>query len=145
MTSPFHKIVFAIGMLTLLSPAWTNAATIYMCRAYSGGSFWSSAHCRTHNALIERTASVPDGMPFAQQVQLGEEARAEGRRLLEPPPARPIAANTAQSTQIECAAIDARIRELDQLARQPQSGATQDRITEDRRLLRDRQFHMMCR
>ena len=145
MALSLKKTAFAIGILALLSASWANAATIYMCRAYSGGSFWSSAHCRTHNALIERTASVPDGLPFDQQVQLGEAARAEGRRLLEPLPARPVETSSGQSKQNECASIDARILALDQLTRQPQSGATQDRITEDRRLLRDRQFRLMCR
>lgn len=47
-----------------------DAATIYLCRAYGGGEFWSSDHCNKRSALIVRMASVPDGMPFEQQVQI---------------------------------------------------------------------------
>lgn len=49
-----------------------HAATIYQCKSYGGGTFWSSAHCSTHNALIEKIASVPDGMSFDQQVNVAQ-------------------------------------------------------------------------
>ena len=54
-------------------PILAEAGTIYLCRAYSGGTFWASNHCRQHNALIERIVTVPDGMPFDQQVDLGNQ------------------------------------------------------------------------
>ncbi|MES2957570.1 MAG: hypothetical protein V4792_05240 [Pseudomonadota bacterium] len=46
--------------------------TIYKCKSYSGGSFWAQSHCSQHNALIERIASVPIGMPFQQQVDVAD-------------------------------------------------------------------------
>lgn len=127
------------------APAWADAATLYMCRSNSGGSFWSNAHCGSHNALVERIVSVPDGLPFDQQVQLGEQNRADGRRLLESPPPNAATTNNSQNKQNECPYIDARIKQLDQLARQPQSGQAQDAISEERRRLRDRQFQIPCR
>ena len=48
----------------------SHSATIYLCQAYAGGTFWSNALCSTQKALIERTANVPDGMPFNQQVDM---------------------------------------------------------------------------
>jgi hypothetical protein len=53
--------------------------TIYRCKSYSGGLFWSDTHCSKHNALIDRIASVPVGMAFQQQVDIasGEANRVE--------------------------------------------------------------------
>lgn len=58
-----------------LLPFGSQAATIYLCKAYSGGTVWAQAHCGTHNALIESIVSVPDNMPFKQQVALAEQQR----------------------------------------------------------------------
>lgn len=49
-------------------------ATIYRCKSYEDGMFWSSGPCSTHSALIDRIATVPDGMPFQQQVNVAEQA-----------------------------------------------------------------------
>jgi len=65
--------------------------TIYRCKGYSGGLFWSSAHCAQHKAIIDRIASVPVGLPFQQQVDIAagearqfelqlEREQREGRR-----------------------------------------------------------------
>lgn len=45
----------------------------------------------------------------------------------------------------ECTWIDERIKYLDAMARQPQSGQMQDWITAERKRLRDRQFRIPCR
>ncbi len=52
--------------------------TIYRCKSYSGGLFWSDTHCSRHNALIDRIATVPVGLPFQQQVDI---ASGEANRL----------------------------------------------------------------
>ena len=44
--------------------------TIYRCKSYSGAVFWAQSHCSQHQAVIERIASVPVGMPFQQQVDI---------------------------------------------------------------------------
>ena len=57
------------------APAATSRdalATIYLCKAYNGGTFWSSSHCNQHRALIDRMVSVPSTLPFDQQVALAE-------------------------------------------------------------------------
>jgi hypothetical protein len=137
----------SLSMLLFIAllPAWANAATLYMCRSYGGGSFWTNTHCRQQNALVERMVTVPDNLSFEQQVRLGEQARAEGQRLLDASPARPATSNNTQTTQNECAAIDARIQYLDQVARHPLPGPTQDAVATERRGLRDRQFQLRCR
>jgi hypothetical protein len=64
-----------LPLLALVFPVIASANTIYHCTAYSGGTFWSSKHCHTHNALIDRTANVPTGIPWDQQVKIAESQR----------------------------------------------------------------------
>ncbi|MBK5207169.1 MAG: hypothetical protein JJD98_17760 [Polaromonas sp.] len=52
-----------------------QAGSIYLCQAYSGGTFWAKPHCNQHSALIESIVSVPDNLPFDQQVALAEQQR----------------------------------------------------------------------
>lgn len=138
-----RAVTMLLAMLSL-APGATPAATLYLCKAYGGGMFWSTAPCSTQQATIERMVSVPDDMPFEQQVQLGNQAAAEGARLTAPPP--PAAQGAArQEGSDECKLLDERIQRLDALARQPQSGATQDWIAERRRAARSRQFQLRCR
>ena len=54
------------------------------------------------------------------------------------------AVRTAQSSRNECNELDNWIERLDSMARQLQSGQTQDWINEQRRFARDRQFAIHC-
>ena len=51
---------------------------------------------------------------------------------------------SAQPKQAECDSLNKHIELLDSMARQPQSGQTQDWITQERRKTRDRQFAIRC-
>lgn len=95
------------------SPPPTQAVsattTIYLCKAYTGGLFWSSAHCNTQRALIDRTATVPGSLPFDQQVQLAEAQRREAERLYNQQPAPAVqAASRCMVLKAERESIDAR-------------------------------------
>lgn len=121
-----------------------HATTPYHCKNYSGGTFWSSDACANHRALIDRLVTVPDNMPFEQQVQIGNQARAEAeglkaRQISQPAPVTP------QAPEVNCAAISKEIAALDSMARQPQSAGTQDWISQRRKSLRDIQFRSKCR
>lgn len=132
--------------LALAAAAPAQAVPLYLCRAYGGGEFWSSVLCSRQQAVIVRITEVPAALPFEQQVQLARQAKAEGERLAAPPLPAPVAApRAARPAPDECAAIDAHIRHLDALARQPHSGPGQDAIAAQRRTLRDRQFALKCR
>lgn len=63
---------FLLLLFVLANPA--DAATLYLCKAYNGSTFWAIAHCGQYNALIERMESVAD-VPFEQQVQQAQGAR----------------------------------------------------------------------
>jgi hypothetical protein len=111
------KWVAGIFVLVALS---ANADTIYLCRASAGSTFWVQANCSQHQAQVVRAVDVPSNMEFKQQVQI------------------------AESAQSECRALDAQIVNYDAMARQPQSGQTQDWITAQRKKVRDRQFEIKC-
>jgi hypothetical protein len=67
-----------------------GSATIYRCKAYSGGIFWSSAHCGTQQALIDRMVTVPNGLPFEQQVQIAEGQRVAAMTLYDQKPSAEV-------------------------------------------------------
>ncbi|MDO8776825.1 MAG: hypothetical protein Q7K57_50570 [Burkholderiaceae bacterium] len=136
-------MVLAAGALSLSA----QAGSIYLCKAYGGGTFWSKAHCNQHKALIERIVSVPDSLPFDQQVALGEQQRAattSSTTTTTTVNRTVINNNTGTDRQAECKALDVQIQQYDAMARQPQSGQMQDWISAQRKSARDRQFQIKC-
>lgn len=133
-------------VLLCLMPWAAEAGTIYLCKSYGGGTFWSSAHCHQHNSLIDRTVTVPDSLPWEQKVQLGEQARAEAAKLTAPAPQVTVrqSQQSQQSNHSQCSSLAARAAQLDAMARQPQPGSTQDRITAEKRTVRDQQYRLRC-
>jgi hypothetical protein len=133
------------GLLFLLPIAAAHAGPIYLCKAYTGGMFWASAHCNQHNALIERIVNVPDSLPWDQKVALGEQylrgAQAATPQSAVVAPAQP---DPAVANRAECKALDARVEQLDGMARQPQSAGTQDWIRREREAARNRQYALRC-
>jgi len=71
------RIVLAGIMATALlsSIGIAHGATIYLCKAYNGATFWASTHCNQHKAFIERIEEVAD-VPWDQQVRQAEQGRA---------------------------------------------------------------------
>ncbi len=141
-----HWIMVLAGATLSLS---AQAGTIYLCKAYAGGTFWAQAHCNQHKSLIERIVSVPDGLPFEQQVALGEQQRAAAASASSNTTTTTvnrtvINQNAGNDRQTECKALDAQIQQYDAMARQPQSGQTQDWISAQRKNARDRQFQIKC-
>jgi len=86
-----------------------NASTIYYCKAYSGGMFWSNTVCSSQKAVIERTANVPDGMPFNQQVELAQQQLDASKKLYVQP------APQMNSVGSSCEQLAAERRGLDQI------------------------------
>jgi len=135
----------AWATLALAAAAGPAAAdTIFLCRSYAGQQFWSNTHCHQQRAVILRETTVPNGTPFAQAVEMGRAAQAEGERLAKAPP--PVVARPAPKHPhgAECAALAQHIQALDAAARQVQSATSQDRLTLERRHARTRQFQLGC-
>jgi hypothetical protein len=120
----------------------STGGTIYLCKAYSGGTFWAQAHCNQHQALVDSIVAVPPGMPFEQQVQLAEQRR---QAIAQAPYVAPAAnAVPVSSNKTACEELDRRVQQLDDMARQPQSAQMQDWIRGERKTARDRQFGLHC-
>ncbi|MDB5884659.1 MAG: hypothetical protein JWR74_830 [Polaromonas sp.] len=129
--------------LAALVPVWAHAGSIYLCKAYSGGTFWARSHCSQHSALIDSIVSVPDSLPFDQQVNLAQQQRqttANSNAVIN----TVVNSSAAQEKTAECKALDAQVKHYDAMARQPQTGSTQDWITAQKRKARDRQFSIRC-
>jgi hypothetical protein len=120
------------------------SGTIYLCKAYNGGTFWAQAHCNQHQALIDSIVSVPAGLPFEQKVELAQRQRQATAQLVDPPPQVGSAAPAVAGNQGECAALDARVAELDVMARAPHTAQMQDWLRGERKKARDRQFALRC-
>ncbi|MCC2677351.1 MAG: hypothetical protein K0R58_4298 [Ramlibacter sp.] len=129
-------------------PSVSNQAistnTIYLCRAYNGGTFWAQAHCNQHNALIERIAYVPPSLPFDQQVAIASQQQRDGAALVSSNTVTHSSRQGQSAPQHECKALEALITSLDAMARQPQSAQTHDWIAGKRKDARDRQFRLRC-
>lgn len=120
---------------------------IYLCKGYGGGMFWSSAICSTQRATIDRIVTVPTSLSWDQQVQFAEGRRQEAQALYEVPQHSPAAIGSVSpgsARPTECHALEMRIQQLDAMARQPQSGATQDWIRGERQVTRSRQAALRC-
>ena len=122
----------------------SGTATLYHCKAYTGGTFWARSHCNQHQALVDRMVNVPSRLPFEQQVHLAEANRRAASHST--PVNQPAAANgvAAWTDKDACKTLDDLIVHLDAMARQPQSAPTQDEIRERRKQARDRQFALRC-
>ena len=136
--------LFAMLAVTLAS---TNlcAATIYECRSYSGSTFYASNYCSQHNAVGVLNHSVPDGLPFDQQVQIVNAAKGlEAARKREDEARWVQSAPTSNAKEIECKQIDRAIAQKDSELRQPHSGQWGDHLTAERKKLMDRRFDLRC-
>ena len=122
--------------------------TVYLCKAYAGGTFWSDTICHTQRATIDRVATVPSHLPFDQQVAIAQQQANEAAPLYavvpNGAPARIGPTNAPIAASYECEALRRQIVELDQSARSPQSGQMQDWIRERRMTVQARMNMLRC-
>ena len=121
----------------------SSTSTVYLCESYGGGMFWSSAHCNTQSALIERTATVPSNIPWDQKVAIAQAQRSAAEIAARPPPVVQYQ-NSGPTRASQCAALNDQVTQYDAMARQPQSGQMQDWISQQRKAARDEQFRLRC-
>lgn len=125
------------GVLLVCAAGPALAGTLYRCKAYTGGLFWSRHHCQAHGALIERVAPVPDGLPFATQVRLAEQASGTSAATAsQQRKAEQVARNNTQKAlrqQARCDKLRDQIAHQDSLSRLARTGREQDRIAQRKR------------
>lgn len=123
-----------------------GASQVFLCVSNSGGRFWSANHCRERGALVERIEPVPAGLPWEQQVEVADRQTRQGYAVQQQAAQQRGAMSpgvTGGGTS-RCAHFNERVAYYDRLARQPQSGATQSWIAEQRKEARDQQFRARC-
>lgn len=109
-----------------------NGKTIYSDNACPQGAAGAQVVTKSHHNLIP--GLEPSQMAAADRIQ----------PIAPPLSAVAPSANAIPNKASECVLIDAEIKRLDALARQPLSAQTQDEITRVRKELRDRQFRIRC-
>lgn len=117
---------------------------IYLCKGYGGGMFWSSAICSTQRATIDRIVNVPRRLSWDEQVAIAEGKKQAAEQLYAPPHSVSNAAESVPTNADACAAHEQRVRQLDAMARQPQSPQIQDWIRQQRQDTRSRQAALRC-
>ncbi len=130
----------------LAVPTLCSAATIYECRAYNGSSFYSSNRCSQHNALGVLNHSVPDGLPFDQQVAVVRAVKAKEQARIREYEARWIAPSSSgeHNKALRCERLDQAIAAKDAALRQPHSAQRGDQLTAKRRWLMDQRYALRC-
>jgi hypothetical protein len=142
--------IFACLIAGIIVPASSIAGSIFLCRVYSGGSILSSSRCDATKAVVEREIYVPDSLTWDQQVTYAEQVLSASRALQQAPnvantnSVTTITTTAQQSSGAMCQALAAEIANYDAMARQPQSGQTQDWIAERKRAARTKQFGLHC-
>lgn len=124
-----------------------GGATLYRCKG--AGLFWSDVHCQHRGAYVVNSFTVPARLPLAEQIVFAQNreallkpARTRAPRAAEAgPPAPPDAAAVKAA---ECKGLGEKVAALDDYARQPLTGQDQDRVSRQRRELRDQQFRRGC-
>lgn len=150
---PATALVLAawLGALSWSAPA--SAETLYRCRAYSGGQFWSRQHCQQHQALVERMVSVPPDLKFEQQVKIAEQGEAlqSGRRtramtvdMTESAAAAQQRAKAAAKLQARCARLQQDIDTQDSRARAGGTAGQQQRIADKKQQLQQQVTALGC-
>ena len=95
-------------------------STVYLCKSHGGGLFWSSAQCSQHNAFLERTETVPSGLPWDQKVAQAEAQWCRTQRNTAAPAVvyqnRPTQPAEPGKKQV-CDALDERVKMLDSMGR----------------------------
>jgi hypothetical protein len=120
---------------------------LYLCRSYGGGQFWTREHCAQRRALVERMESVPANMGFEQQVEMAQGQRDRSQAAAAPAPApTPVQPPfpAAPDRSIQCASLEQRIRQLDQMARAGGTAQYMDWVANERKVARDQQFRLRC-
>ena len=113
-----------------VSKCVVNGKTSYSDTGCAHGSVASQVTTRADHNLME---------PVRPQASTGQEATTVHETVVTQSTA------SADGNKSECGFIDQQIKNLDAMARQPQSGQMQDWITTERKKLRDRQFRIPCR
>lgn len=140
----WRLVVGVVGLVGLSLPAW-GADTVYRCKAYSGGLFWSKQHCQEREALIDRMVSVPSGLSWAEQRRLAEqgtqsaakESAAAEREERAQEQAQRQQQKAAQRHQKRCTSLQADLQHQESLERWGGTGRKMERVARKKQSLKE--------
>jgi hypothetical protein len=139
------------GLGVLAGPAW-SADTLYHCKAYSGGQFWSKQHCQEREALVDRIVNVPSGLKWSEQVRLAEQGSKATAKELARSERTAEADDKATRQQVKarqrherrCTELQQDMDRQDSMARQGASGRKLERIAKRKQDLQERRQLAGC-
>lgn len=115
------------------------------CTSTAGKAEYSDGPCPTgsHAATVwvQPDVNLADGMSVAAREASMRSNSAIAAQIYQHE--RRVAQNTSDVLG-ECASLDARIKWVDAMARQPQDAPMQDWLSNERKAARDRQFRLHC-
>lgn len=116
------------------------------CVTRTGAASYSDGPCPTGTramaVAVQPDINLADGMsPHAREASMRENSAVAQEVATHE---RRVAMNIDTSV-LECRLLESRIAALDALTRQPLSGSEQDRLRDERKRARDRQFALRCR
>lgn len=131
-----------------------SSMSIYLCRSYQDARFWSSEHCHSQQALIERIHRVPTALSWPQQVEIANREAQQAAALYRPAPTTITASRIGPGTDGDdradgsksatCESIAAYIRSIDAVTRQPLSASRQDYYRRERQKLMSQAHRLRC-
>lgn len=101
-----RSILAAACLLAAALPPAVHPATIYHCKTYSGAVYWSENACGKSSGVMVDMVQVPDGMPFKEQVKIGERLQQDRQKAQS-------GEDKDRDRQRQCSAIDREIAEIE--------------------------------
>ena len=117
------------------------------CMGAAGQTAYSDGPCPTGSTAttvrVDRNLNLADGM--SAEAREASNRNSAALAAQQQSHERQVARNTMSDTRADCDALDAHVKWIDTMARQPQDAAMQDRLRDERQQVRDRRFRLGCR
>jgi len=139
------------GRVAPTPPSTTSGATtpdtfeVTKCLTPSGKAAYSDGPCpegsRATTVRLRRDVNMADGMSVEEREASNRNSAAIA--VQQQQYERQVARNV-DNAMAECSQLDAHIKWIDTVARQPQGAYSQDWLRNERQATRDRQFRLRC-
>jgi cytoskeletal protein RodZ len=129
------------------SSTTSTTVEVSKCTGAAGQTAYSDGPCPEGSTAttvrVDRNLNLADGM--SAEAREASNRNSAALAAQQQSHERQVARNTASDTRAECDALDAHVKWIDTMARQPQGAAMQDWLRNDRQQARDQRFRLGCR
>lgn len=136
------------------TPAPASIQTVYLCKAWSGGRFWSAQACQAQKATVERMVPVPAHLPWENQLALAQAAHTQGQSLARtgqrapqhpaPQRAAPTTQNQTSHNTAACLSLRQSLQNLDSAARAGGTAKHMEWLANQRRAILAEMSRIRC-